>query len=706
MFTPIRLRALAALLPVATLVCASWEVPAAAQEPSPGGEVRLQILRQPVWHTAGDDLGLGLRVTNDSPATLEGFRLQVRVFAALQSRSELEAAQEIDQSRVEASSIGRDIADPIEPGGSLSVRVDPKLDELASLATAPSGIYPLTVTITDATGIQVLDSVTTFIIFLPTDVESRLKLVPVWAIGELPARGPGDVFEPHPLSGVWHLDEAAAEDGSLRSVLDALETAAGQRLRLGVAATPRTLEELADMADGYERLGGGDVDTVRSGSASSQAARDVIGGLEEILGTNRAQLLLGPYAFPDLPALVDDLERLQLQLREGEAVLNEVLSASPGRGWIFPPAGRLDMASLDDLRGLGAAASTFFDEEALTSLLDDPAAECAPPFAGGTFTCPVSVETLSGRARGYVFDPQLQRRMQALGDNDGRVALQRVFAEIAMIWAELPSLSDRVVPLVIPSGLDLRPQAARLLIRTLGRAPWIQSLTPRGGLHQGIGAAPRTLVEDLRDLAITVDETYQDALDDAGAALDDYAAIGPPTDRLQRLTRSFLVAQSRAWGSDPALVTRGEQYARGVAEEVEDEFGKIRMGGQGDITLTSRAGEIPLVLFNDTNYDVTLQIDLAWADLGLQIERSALRQTFPPGASPLPIEATASSSGIFQVEVTIATPEGREVLTRRISIRSTEFNEIALAITLGALAFLIMFYVMRMLRRRDRAGAE
>jgi hypothetical protein len=37
---------------------------------------------------------------------------------------------------------------------------------------------------------------------------------------------------------------------------------------------------------------------------------------------------------------------------------------------------------------------------------------------------------------------------------------------------------------------------------------------------------------------------------------------------------------------------------------------------------------------------------------------------------------------------------------KRITIRSTAFNRVALGITFGALAFLIFFYMFRVLRRR------
>ncbi|HZA19378.1 MAG TPA: hypothetical protein VE889_00875, partial [Actinomycetota bacterium] len=41
-----------------------------------------------------------------------------------------------------------------------------------------------------------------------------------------------------------------------------------------------------------------------------------------------------------------------------------------------------------------------------------------------------------------------------------------------------------------------------------------------------------------------------------------------------------------------------------------------------------------------------------------------------------------------------------------LTVRSTEFNEIALGLTFGALAFLILFYVVRGLRNRREADTD
>ncbi|MDQ4064538.1 MAG: DUF6049 family protein, partial [Actinomycetota bacterium] len=496
------------------------------------------------------------------------------------------------------------------------------------------------------------------------------------------------------------LEAASAPQGWLTTILDALASRPGSEVRLGIAVSPRTLEELADMSDGFTRESADDDD---SAPAVARGARAVVQGLRGLVASERAQPLLVPYAFADLPTIADDLDRMQGQLVQAEEVYRSRLAITPDRAWIFPPAGRVDRRTLDDLRALGAGASTFVRADALEA--PDPADPgCPAAFEGATYTCPAVIETATESTRAYVLDATLQRRLADLVATGGRVALQRVFAELAMIWDELPGTANRIVPIVLPAAWNPPPRDARLMVRTLARAPWLATSTPEEGVRSDAGAASRSIVAELPP-TLLAQPTYDATVDAARDRLESFALMEPPAETVTRLRRDLLVAHNRTWATDAALLDDGLEYARGVQEEVDRSFEQINMGGELDVTLTSRAGEVPLVLFNDTGHDVTLRINFDWSDLGLDITPETLERTFPPGASRLPVEAAARASGIIRVRATVATPDGVEIDQRVISIRSTEFNEIALAITIGALSFLVLFYAFRGLRRRRIAAA-
>lgn len=688
-----RVRALAATTLLALAIVAP---PARTQEPP--SDLRINLVGQPVWHAPGDDLDLVVRVVNDSTMPLEGFRLQVRVYPPVLTRSDLELNLEVPPTALEASSLPRSVDETVPPEATRLVRIENPVTALTSLTSAVEpAVYPVTITLTGLESAVPLDSLTTFLLFFPEEVEVPLQIVPVWTIAELPARGVDGEFHPHPVTGTWHLEDAVTPEGWLTTILGALATSPGSDMRLGVAASPRTVEELADMADGYTRTE--DAETTVGTQAPARAARDVIQDLQSLVASTRAQPLLVPYAFPDLPSIAGDLDRMQGQLAQAEEVYTDVLDRAPGRTWVFPPSGRADRATLDDLRALGAGASTFLRADTLEA--PNPADPgCPAEFIGVTYTCLARTETDVGHTRAYVLDATLQQRIADLAAVGGRVALQRVFAELAMIWDELPGTAARIVPVILPGAWNPPPRDGRLMVRTLARAPWLVTRTPEQGFRQGIGTATRPITDELQP-NVLAQPPYDTIVRSARDRLESYASTEPPPETLTNLRRDLLTAHNRTWATDDALIDDGLAYAEGVQAAVDASFANIKMGGNSDITLTSRTGEIPLVLFNETDHDVTLEIDFDWTDLDLEITPEGIERTFPPGASRLPVQASATGSGLIRFAATVTAPDGTEIDRRIIAIRSTEFNEIALAITVGAFAFLVLFYVLRVFRRRD-----
>ncbi|HWC15228.1 MAG TPA: DUF6049 family protein [Actinomycetota bacterium] len=689
-------RACRALL-AAVLIVAVIGVPARAQTT---GDVDLYLVEQPVWHEPDDPFGIRLRVTNRSSATLEGFRLLVRVFDRARSRSQFEENFEIDAARFEASSHSVEFPDTDVPAGASEiVELSSPVSDLGSLATTTTaGIYPLTVTVTDAGGFTRLGDLTTQLIYLPTDVERPLHIVPVWQLVDLPSRTRRG-YEADDDRGSA-AEDAVREGGWARGVADALTSAPGERLRLGFAPLPRLVEEIADLSDGYQRVVDGSSEAVPPAAPVPRSARATLEAFRAVVARRAVQPVALPYSLPDLPSLAE-LEQTTAQLNATQAVFGEALGISPGNRWLFPPAGRLDASTLESLRLSDAAARTFVSPGVIETPAFEGAVSCHEDFVGITHTCPVVLSTPSGGARGYLLDEGLQTRFDAVAQAPrDRLALQRLFAETAMIWAELPGTAERVVTLSAPPLWHPPPWIARLFVRTLARAPWLRSVTPRQGLHLGIGAVERELVPQAPPLRSAPDADFVEAVEAAGDVVESFARMNPPLPMIQRLRRDVLTAQSRLWWGNDESVERGAAFAQDARAEVEDELAKITIGGRQDITLTSRTGDIPLDLVNDAGYPVSLEVTLETSDRDLRVSDPLIRRSFDPGASPLPLRATARSSGIFPVGVTVRSPDGFTVYQTTIRIRSTEFNEIALAVTLGALGFLVLFYAGRRIRRR------
>jgi hypothetical protein len=681
-------------------------IPGTGVAQTPGQEtVELSLIGQPTWHGEDDPLALQLRVSNQGLSTLDGFRLQVGAYPPAGSRSALHSNFDIDPLSVELSSLSVELDTSVPAGTSTVITIDDPVSNLSSIAGEPAGVYPLTVTVTAPDGFTALDAVTTQLLYFPDEVEVPLNVVLLWPLVDLPSRAPGGTFTPDPDQDQTHLEAAIAGGGWLEGALDALDARYSRHLRMGLSPEGRLVEELRDMSDGYRRAQGEEVISVPPSHPSSRAAAEVLGKLKTFVGHPRIQPVITPYAYPDLTSL-DDFEQLSAQLTTAGAELEESLDVTPERAWLFPPAGHIDAITLERLRSTDAAASTFFSNDSVAPPVEGVSG-CREDFVGITFTCPIKVATTSGAAHGFVLDPELQQRFGALVSAPADIVeLQKLFAEIAMIWAELPGTSSRVVALAVPPLWHPPPSISTRFVRAMATAPWIKSRTPRGGLHLGVGAVSQDLITDTPRHRSQPDPAYFVTIEDAAATVESFARIRPPVPLVQRLQREVLVAQSLLWWADSAdQLETGTSFATGAREVAEGELNKISIGGTRDITLTSRKGTVPLALQNGTDYDVTLEIRLESDDRDLEIDDRVFEQTFAPGATALPIQASARASGIYPVGVSVVTGDGFAIYETEIRIRSTEFNEIALAITIGALIFLIAFSLVRGIRRRTAPAA-
>lgn len=463
------------------------------------------------------------------------------------------------------------------------------------------------------------------------------------------------------------------------------------------------------MADGYtRRTADGTEEEVPRDAPAARAATAALQRLTQLLDTNGVQPLLVPYSFPDLPALAHldspSPGPIARQLTTAEEVLGTLDLEKAGftRRWVFPPAGRMDGRVLAELGSLSAETGTrtFFSAESLVPPPDPDLAGCPEAFA--TFACPVSVAGTDG----YQADPGLQQRFIALAQpGEDRLDLQRLLAETAMIREELPGRTDRVVQATMPSLWHPRPKLARLLFMGFARAPWLRTMTPNQGLHLTAAPVEREPVAVVEDLPRTPDDSYFGDLAAAEDLVDDFRDVGAPETLVTRLARDILVAYSRTWWSDDALFETGSAFAELARDEAEEHLGRIAIRAAPEITMTSRSTDLQFLVTNDNTYPVRLDVELESPNL--RVEDLRLPAEFPPEATtPVQASVSAQTSGIFQVELSATTPSGFEVDQLVISVRSTELNQIALGLTLGALAFLISFYVYRAVRRRRRAASS
>jgi Family of unknown function (DUF6049) len=554
-----------------------------------------------------------------------------------------------------------------------------------------------------------LDSLTTPLILYPQEPDPPLGLVPVIPLNERPERDSAGVFDlerPHSA-----LDRALTRRGWLQGTLRAAENAVGAGLHVGLAPTPRLLEEAGDMANGYRRRAAdGRVETVPPEAPSARRAGRLVAQLGALLDKRAVQALPVPYSFPDLPSLNANLVPsgavlpLIDQLREANKVYGGLYDRRLSDTWFFPPGGRLDQATLAALRLADAAQHTLFGAASLT----EPTEGCPESSVPLTFACRVRVKTSAGAAQGLVEDAALGQLLRDISESSTqvRLGLQRFFAETAMIREEQPNVGGRVVSFFAPESWHPARRAARLLLTGLASAPWLDTLTPAEGLREARHAVGRRLVSRVKPLPGTPDLGYWSQIGDALGAVDTLASMSPPAGIRQRLDRNVLVAESRSWWADAAGRAAGLAYASDAESDAASIIHAVSLPAVNRTqTLTSHSGDLQIVAYNDANFPLTVRLRFESTKLGFR--RSSIEQTLAPGKTErIAIKATARSSGIFSMLVSLETPDGAETITDQvIEIRSTSFNIIALVMTLGALAFLVFFAILRRVRKKPTGTA-
>ncbi len=242
-------RAPAALLVVALAASLTPPSRVLAQETPSESAYELRLIDQPVWHEPGDPLGLSVRIFNEGDQDLENFALQLAVYDRNLSRSDLHESFD-GLTSLSASSFQKPLEGRSVPAGTtLLVDVEEPLETLVSFdfVTEP-GVYPLTVSLLDENS-QAIDSFTTFLLFFPELPPTRLNVVPLVTLNEVPGRGPDGVFSP--VDDTVPIRDAVGPDGWLLGLLRALQAPTTRALKFGLAPSPRTVDELADMSDGF-----------------------------------------------------------------------------------------------------------------------------------------------------------------------------------------------------------------------------------------------------------------------------------------------------------------------------------------------------------------------------------------------------------------------------------------------------------------------
>lgn len=458
------------------------------------------------------------------------------------------------------------------------------------------------------------------------------------------------------------------------------------------AIDPMLVEDATGMAAGYQVTVGRSTEPGRGKSV----ANAWLASLRAAVG--RGQVLPLPYADPDVVAATRAGlgSEVQIAINKGQTSLTTALDTAT-LTYAWPPDGLVDAGTLESLFAAGVQ-TVVLDGGALPILGGEPAetpgAHAIVPFRDGKLDALLVDDGL----RAVIAAGLANRDLEPL-------ALQRFLAELLMVQAELPS--DQRALVVAP---DRRwapdPAFAAALLADTGKVPWVEpvglSTVLDSPVSTKVSREPLTYPAQAR--ADELSPSYLGRVRKAKGRADAFASItAPGVSQSRDFDDAVLRTMSAAWRDDHS---EAEVRLSAVRAALSSTMTRVRIAtGTGSfVTLTSHSGTVPVTVSNELDIPVHVVVGIT-SGLHLKVAGNGRKsEVIPPHRRiPIDVKATAQTSGVFPLEVTLYTPSGQTYQQVKLFVRSTAYGAVALLITGGATAVLFIAVIVRLFRRALRA---
>ncbi|MDQ3734175.1 MAG: DUF6049 family protein, partial [Actinomycetota bacterium] len=451
-----------------------------------------------------------------------------------------------------------------------------------------------------------------------------------------------------------------------------------------LAIDPALLEEVQILATGdYQELVAGQQQT--SSAASAEAAN----WLTRLRALTAALPVVPlPYADPDLAALISRGERPAVErlLPDGPSggLIQEILGVTPVQSIAWPPDGSAANPAVVGTLVENGVSQVVADDR--LTFLPGPDQETLEPVG--------TIQTQSGPVTALVGDHVLSGLLQADVTELGAQAItqQRFLAELVVTAAEGATPPGR---LLLTPRRDFDPVTAEVLMATAARQQWLG--TELAVELEAAASRPvaRTVLSPAPE-SRAIPESQLSALIGAMRARDDFAsAMTDPDTDLLALDRALARAATSNRGPDPAL---GEAAVRDVVAAVGALAGSVGIVAPANGTYSLASADAPLVLTVFNNNPFTVEVTVRLAPRGAPgVTTTNVVQVLPEQTrTTIPVPANVQRSGSFTMIASISSPSGSPLGTPvQLRVQSTAYGPVALAITFGAAALLVLLFARR-----------
>jgi Family of unknown function (DUF6049) len=666
---------------------------AAQQNGDPSEAFELTLDRIDAWAGPDRPLSVRLRVRNPEGEPVRATSVQLLAGGPIGTRSELQGRLTATEPPAPQTALGTTPIDsgPIPTGGQAALPTL-RFPLPESIGAGDQGaVVPIRFLVTGETSAgprqQFLD---TYVVYVSEQVANPLRLSLLAPVTEPTHRTPDEVFVDADLARLL------GPNGSLGAVVGELAKPGAPPVSLAV--DPLVVEEAQAMVANTWRLrpaGQAEPVDVPSTDPRSEAARVFLAQLGKAATRQGVPLNALPYATGDLVALVrNGLEADAFALiAKGRRDLEARLGSRPDESLGWPTGGAIDAPTLKTLSA--ANVNTVVVSQGLLPVDSFQTQNAPVPLAGGGQTA-------------LVPDPGLSVAVTDRRSRDApAVYAQRILAETAIAWLERPGgTTPKARGILIAPPHSWRPAPAffSAMVGGLGGAPWLDvvpvqtlaSTVPPGPDDDGRTLAPYS--QKLVDAELP--GGYLSTVESARESLTSFrSTVGLGYGPLDQYSRDLYVAES-AWYRRSAPRFRGVLYVRAVNDGISSVYKKVQVRDTA-VTLTSRDGKIQVTTTNASDVPVTVRVRLSSPKVDIPQPVSDTITLAPKSGDTQLRQVRTRATGTFPVKVEVLTGDGRvRIADAEIVVRSTALNRVTLVLMVGALVFLLVWWLRKRVQLR------
>jgi len=525
--------------------------------------------------------------------------------------------------------------------------------------TACGGVYPLQVSLLED-GVGPVASFTTYLIVAPPrEVSGTRPLQFAWVMpfGSSPAISPAGVPVPDP-----------SDVAELQALGVALQAAPNASVSLDLF--PQFVESLED--------------------SSNATARSALFGLRALTAPGGQAVIL-PASF--VPVDADDLvasglsSALSAQLERARQVLqvnNFAFAANE-----YAANGPIDQTSLGLLGQPGIGITRLV-------LPSTAVAPLTGPFSQWTPTAPFLVPGSAVEA--VASDPGLETDLASTASP--ALKAEQMLADLSVQYFDNPG-TEQVMAVESPLGAYMNPVFLRTMLAGLSESSIVHAVT-LSEAFDAVSPGSSATSPTKRALALGGAPTALVPAAAIATAQVDLAALGS-------VQPSSLQPHGKVPLSDLVLMAEGSEDSpaerlaclQTIDAQANALSGLVTLPLGRTITVTSVRAAVPISIVSHASAPFLAEFSVESPELGFQDGHSWLVK-ISPLTNIFTVHLTARTSGDFPLRLTLATRTGFVIQSGYMTIRSTAISAVAVALSIGAAAFLVIWWMRSILTKRRK----